>query len=942
VALDPNLVERAVAEATKRTENLDYFLDRLTSPEWIGPLRERRFFSEPPRQYVDDRGYVRVPGWSASRYLARVAKRSPDLVLEVIASIDTNNERVQEDFVDAALAMPVGQARRVAKRLTVWLGEREHLYYLLPRKAVDLVCRLAADGAVEETIDLLSVLFAPQADSRGHGWRARLGARFSDWEYDQLLRKVVQDALPHAPAEFLAALLQLLTDALTQLSRDESAEPRDDLSRIWRVRVADDSDRGSKVEEALTSAVRDAAVAIRKSQLLADEELVRLLGARPEVLVRRITMHALSQPPEPDLEVVLPYVLDLDELTASEPSPEFRDLLTATSTRLGSTQLGMLVEAIERGPDVDRYRERATRFGERPPTDEEVASYVAFWRIGRLRLLKDALSGDALANYQSLVAKHGEAEIPISWEVHLSWEGSTSPLSAEELADKSDEELLAYLHDWGPEERWGGPSVEGLAQAVAVVAQRNPLRISRLAPQLRGLRPVYVQWLLHGVQEAIREGRSFDWSSLLDLLTWVAAQPHEVVGGRGGGYSDSDPGWVWTRREVAALLERGLNDRGACAMPLQERRRVWEAIAAISEDADPTPDHEEQYGGHNMDPVTLSLNTTRPKGLQAAIAYAVWLYHALTPGDQQPSAAFFVRAPEVPALLEAHLDPARDPSVAVRAVFGRSFANLLALDRGWATAHAASIFPAEDSAVREAAWGSYVLYTPPYNNVLVVLRPVYLRSAELAGSDGRRFDWMNAGPAAKLGEHLATFYWRGVITLDDELLTTYWRNATVTARAHTIDFLGRSAHKAAALIGDVQDRLLAFWAWARQQALPGEGGGELAGFVWWFAADGLPVEWRLRQMTELLQAGVRPQAEFLIADMLSSLAEQHPLAVAQILRLWLEGGEPWTVDGHRGQIEKVLRAAYRAGDPDARRVAEETANWLGAKGFRQFRAVVES
>ncbi len=37
--LDPKLVDRAVAEATKRAENLDYFFDRLSSPEWIEPLR---------------------------------------------------------------------------------------------------------------------------------------------------------------------------------------------------------------------------------------------------------------------------------------------------------------------------------------------------------------------------------------------------------------------------------------------------------------------------------------------------------------------------------------------------------------------------------------------------------------------------------------------------------------------------------------------------------------------------------------------------------------------------------------------------------------------------------------------------------------------------------------------------------------------------------------
>jgi hypothetical protein len=85
-------------------------------------------------------------------------------VFEVIVSIDTNNERVQEDFVDAALAMPVRQARRVAQLLTAWLAARDHLYYLLPRKTVDLICRLAADGAVDEATDLLGALFAPQPD----------------------------------------------------------------------------------------------------------------------------------------------------------------------------------------------------------------------------------------------------------------------------------------------------------------------------------------------------------------------------------------------------------------------------------------------------------------------------------------------------------------------------------------------------------------------------------------------------------------------------------------------------------------------------------------------------------------------------------------------------------------------------------------------------------
>ena len=65
------------------------------------------------------------------------------------------------------------------------------------------------------------------------------------------------------------------------------------------------------------------------------------------------------------------------------------------------------------------------------------------------------------------------------------------------------------------------------------------------------------------------------------------------------------------------------------------------------------------------------------------------------------------------------------------------------------------------------------------------------------------FRWMSADPAAKLGEHIATFYWSGVLTSDNELFISYWRNAPTAARAHTVEFLGRSAHEATALTADV-------------------------------------------------------------------------------------------------------------------------------------------
>src|SRR5438034_392377 len=105
------LVERALAEIRKGSANFDYFFDNLSSPEWIKPLAAKRVFQSAPEPEVSD-GWIRVPGWSASRYLARMAGAAPDDVLDVALSVKTENERVHSDFIEAAIAMPGPQAAR--------------------------------------------------------------------------------------------------------------------------------------------------------------------------------------------------------------------------------------------------------------------------------------------------------------------------------------------------------------------------------------------------------------------------------------------------------------------------------------------------------------------------------------------------------------------------------------------------------------------------------------------------------------------------------------------------------------------------------------------------------------------------------------------------------------------------------------------------------------
>lgn len=937
--IEQGLVDEALREATKRGETLDYFFDQLKSPAWIEPLRERGFFRDAPPQTVDQDRLVRAPAWSESRFLARVAARAPDLVVEVISTIDTNNERVVEDFVDAGLALPPANAEIIARLVRHWISERDYLYYLLPRKIIDLVFRLAQEDAFGTALDLMKTLFEPLPAVGSNVWVTSPRSRFSAWEYDQHLQRVVADLIPDSPRPILAALVDLLGRAL-DLLREASPSSDSDASRAWRVRIGDDRDRASEVEEALTSALRDASVAIRLKRLLSDRELLEALLTREDELLRRVAMYSFAKPPELDIDVVRPLVVDAAELTDGEPSPEYRDLLTIAAPRLEPDEVHSLAEAVMRGPDLDGYRERARRFGDGEPTDEQVAAHQARWQIGRLSLLADALPANTRADYDALVAEHGPAEIPVSWEVRT-FMGPKSPRTAEELTALNDRELLAYLRAWRQPDQFGDePSIEGLARAMSVVTERDPGRISQLAPQLRDVAPAYIQWILHGFDLAVGAERQFEWPPLFDLMLWVTAQPREIPGGRGDEYADLDPGWVWTRKEIAGLLERGLNSRGECAISIDLRGRVWEILVTIADDPEPTPEYEQRYGGQNMDPTTLSLNTTRPRALRAVIAYAIWVYHSRY-GDEQAVDGFSNEIPEVRELLRVHLDVERDPASSVRAVFGQHYANFVALDSAWAGELRDSIFPMKDSPLREAAWGSHIIFTPPYNNVLAMLREQYRRSAELAAADRHGFKWINGNPAEKLGEHLATFYWRGVIGLDDELFTLFWSNSSANALGHVVEFLGRSAREVQ-LTEEIKERLVEFWEWVSATTGAEDASVVLSGFAWWFTATDLPVDWRVSQLEALLSRNIQPEPAYLVAEQLSFVAQDNPLAAVRALRLLIEQGDTWAVDAWRSEVEEVLRAATRSSDQEAMRVADATLDWLLARGYREFRSLVES
>ena len=194
----PEQIAKAVALLSGHVGQYRYFFDRLENPLWITPLKIRGFFQSPPLPLRDEsRGTIGFPPWPESSYLARMAPLAPEAVLEVILGIpDTENVRVHEDLVDAALGMPGPLAANLVGRAKKWVLCPYQLR--LPERLGQLVSHLAKNLETKTALELSKALLevlpgVEEAGSTDILEEYRLPpeprARFDKWEYQEILKK---------------------------------------------------------------------------------------------------------------------------------------------------------------------------------------------------------------------------------------------------------------------------------------------------------------------------------------------------------------------------------------------------------------------------------------------------------------------------------------------------------------------------------------------------------------------------------------------------------------------------------------------------------------------------------------------------------------------------------------------------------------------------------
>jgi hypothetical protein len=935
-----------------------YFFENLHKAEWLQPLADSGFFATIPSLKRDSvKNTLEFPLWPESRFLARMASVKPDLVLDIIKQIpDTDNTRVYEDFADAALKMPPELAVRLLEKAKKWACSPYQL--LLPKKLGSLAVHLATGGQIGAALELAGVLLEVIPDTKGKGaskkeetysFTPEPSARFDTFYYAEIIKKHFPELLKAGGVRALSSLCDLLESAIRFSRREHEDKGPEDYSHIWRPAIENHPQNPHHgIKDILVTGVRDGLNQLVESDFTKVPEYVRLLEERRWRIFHRLSLHLLRLYPDAAPNLVASRLTDRRLFDDDDVRHEYALLADKNFGKMTHAQQQIILNWIDKGPELQSFKESHEQWTGKPATDEDAARYKGMWQRDRLAWFKAHLPEEWKKRYEELVAKYGGPSHPEFTSITTSWVGPTSPKTANELQAMPVTDIVEYLKSWQPPGDWMASSPEGLGRLLSSIVAENPAPFSAEAVRFQRLDPTYIRAVLTGFREALKQQKVMEWSPVFTLCLWVVDQNREIPG-RNSKLRGVDPDWGWARKSIASLISAGFEEGTAC-IPFDQRAIVWRIIHPLTNDPDPAFDREAGNGDPGLDAATLAINTVRGEAMHAAIHYALWIYRHLEklPDFRERLARGFNEMPEVREVLDEHLDISKDPSLAIRAVYGQWLPWLVLLDPVWTKEHIASIFPGTESerSYRDAAWETYIIFCAPYDNVFEIMGDQYAAALDRLGKVKEKKTWI-ADPGERLAEHLMFFYWRGKLAVDGprDLLNRFWSQAPESIRAHALGFIGRKFESTKETIpAEILQRLQFLWEQRLSAAKekPNSHKQEMAAFGWWFISGKFEDSWIMAQLIEALKISGKMEISESVVERLASFAQPMPYETVKCLELLVKGDrDGWDIDMWRGHARIILASALQSGNKEASATAESLIHYLGSLGYLEFRDLLK-
>ncbi len=939
-------IERILFLIERHGANFAFFFKYVTDAadaSWLSILDTSGYFAHPPHAEPIGDGRVNFPFWWPLSYLVSVFDSEPEKVLDILEQLpDTDNPPILEKIIDIILKSDSSEViHRLRPKIMAFV---EHVEWA-DEKIIEL---LKKPYSIERSLsDFITSLVRKLVESRSEllseneAWRynrifdkvesrSELLSENEAWRYNRIFDKGVRPLAERAPYWVAGILIDVMASIIRRRShlKGGEGERAEDGSEVWCPRLdGPDEPLGPRSKETFGHTLAFACNEVYQKEPESIKVLDESLRNQPWKFFTRLRQHLYTLHPS---EQTRPWIRELilahKDYAKREHNYEFQRMIRVTYERFGATLLtegerARIFKTILSGP----LRRNSQKRADEQFVDDWDRQQQRNFHRKQFRPFASVLFDQYASYYRKLEA---EADEQISDEDYVLFRVTDrsgtvverSPQSPEDMANLTNEELLAYVNEWEEEYRewkdnwWLEVSIKALAQAFQAVFKDTIIpNAGRLGFWIENRerieRPIYVRAIISAMQEHVKAKHFDKLSEWLTFCEWVLSHP-DPEGGEGTGRNEEsreNPHWHSARWAVCYFIECCLCEE--VNVPVSARSLLAKLLDMLCTQFDWQLDRNDNEPiGDDL--LEEALNNTRSRALERLIEFGLWLRRHDPEADVS----------EVIAILEKRLAPEteRPLSLPECAILGRQYRNIFLLDETWAPAHKTDFFPQDNLPAWLEVFGGFLLFNSPFKPVFEICRAEF----DLAL---KHLDLLERYLTDVLGRHLFTYYWWDVYPLrgKESLLERYYRQ-TDSDRAHWAAVFGHVGwllqDSGKHLDNALKDRIIQFFAWRLEVGEPTE----LEMFILWLKAECLEPEWRLNAYSRILD--VVQLKEIGIFDELRTLEKMLPDYTAKVVKCFAKITDH--VLNHNTHIHKmdqakaILKAGLESGDESVRENAE--------------------
>jgi hypothetical protein len=908
-----------------------HFFQRLQTGDWLPHLARERLLGEPlAASHEGASDGMRFRQWPAGNYLLRMAD-SPEAATRegVVAALknvaSSSHPDIHHDGMEILAALPPQESAQLSDLAIGWLSREDRFSYLqAPEK---LLKKLAGAMQKEAALRVARALFQIWDDN---GATVSL---YGHHMYEHHLPSIVAPLTKACGDDALTLFVELLDQAGVITGRDRFGYHTSNA-------VADDERATHDIHDALLSAVRRSAEILVADDPAQMRKVIGILAKQASKLFVRIALYVLSRNPAAAPELAEAYLLNPELIEASWCHPEYAALALAWFPSLSPDKQEAILLVVDSLPD--KYRATwIARFDEHRktlPTEEDDRIFGAAtvrdvtwqWRAVLPLERQEALN--------KIVSELGD---PDSWR-HRMFPTETSPLTGADFSSQPIPDTIAFLKSWQPDQGLQTHTLTALAQELRAAVENDPEGYAANADQFIGLKPIYIRRVLEGLQNSASNKKGFEWGNALALIGHVFGQLHAMIDVSTVIEGD-DSAWNWACKAACETLAAGLR-RGADGIGFEHAALVRSLILSFMQQAPKQAEIEDFEERYKREAFFAAQGTLHGLAVELSILLVFWLSkdksNAIGASPQEALTNF----PEIPRLLEAELAD-RSPSGRIpRAIMGRYLNFLFHFGEDWLRSQMASLFPAEDDMLRQAAWLSHLGFGQGPNMYLISdLHQSYAEEIARSAEDEKYPD--RDFREDSLSDHLILLYlWNG---LPDDLLELFWSDAPVRMRQHAMWYVGTQL-VTPGLSDELRARGFAYWerrlAAGKNAADPEPFRMELGAIGQWCFRDQIDDLWLSEQLLDMMKAGFVPTDAFSVVTRLQKISSRHADQALAVLQALLTNPlvDRWAYMTQREPIREVLSAGLTRGTAETITRAGELISFLSTIGETSYIELVRA